>query len=234
MRKILPVVLFSLWFGQLLHAGDGQGDRIQSRLYGIIKLETIYDNTEVVQGDWLLFVRPGNSIYADRSVFTMNVRHSRLGLDLESPDAWQPNIPGYGKMEVKAGADGGVSFPITFEGRGDRWCYPRADFVAVQDWSQYQALAFEFRFDTDDAGTSARAQVVEAGGSSYICPAQSASKEWTRVVALFGDMTWGPFSQPDPDKRLDLDQIGRLMIGCNTKLDRLTFDVRNVELLAFD
>lgn len=158
----------------------------------------------------------------------------RKSLDLESPEAWQPNIPGYGKMEVKAGADGGVSFPITFEGRGDRWCYPRADFPQAQDWAGYHALAFEFRFDTDDAGTSARAQVVEAGGSSYICPAQPASKEWTRVVALFGDMVWGSFSPADPTKTLDLDQVGRLMIGCNTKLDRLTFDVRNVELLAFD
>ncbi len=158
----------------------------------------------------------------------------RENLGLEKPEAWKPNIPGYGKMEIRPGADGGVSFPITFEGRGDRWCYPRVDFAEVQDWSQYHALAFEFRFDTDDPNTSARAQVVEAGGSSYLCPAQPASKEWTRVVALFGDMTWGSFSPPDPNQTLDLDQVARLMIGCNTKLDGLTLEVRNVELVAFD
>jgi hypothetical protein len=85
MRKVLSVIILGLWSCRFAHAGNVPGDKIQARLYGFIKLETIYDNTEVVQGDWLLFARQGNSRYADRSIFTMNVRHSRLGLDLEGP-----------------------------------------------------------------------------------------------------------------------------------------------------
>jgi hypothetical protein len=158
----------------------------------------------------------------------------RESLGLEQPEAWQPNIPGYGKMEIRPGAEGGVSFPISFEGTGDRWCYPRVDFAEAQDWSRYHALAFEFRFDTDDPRTSARVQVGESGGSSYLSPAQPATKEWTPVIALFGDMSWGSFSAPDPNNALDLEQVDRLLVGCNTKLDGVTLEVRNVELVAFD
>jgi hypothetical protein len=77
-------------------------------------------------------------------------------------------------------------------------------------------------------------QVGESGGSSYLSPAQPASKEWTPVIALFGDMSWGSFSAPDPNNALDLDQVTRLLVGCNTKLDAVTLEVRNVELVAFD
>ena len=28
-------------------------------LYGFIKLETLYDNTEIAQGDWQLYAMPG-------------------------------------------------------------------------------------------------------------------------------------------------------------------------------
>jgi hypothetical protein len=159
----------------------------------------------------------------------------RLDLNLGRVEAWEPNIPPYGKMEIKPGPDGGVAFPITFTGPGDRWCYPRVRFAGAQDWCQYQALAFEYRFDTDDDTTSARAQVIETGGSSYICPVLPAKKDWQRAVALFADMEYGSWSPKDADGKLDLDQIGSILIGCNTqKLDKLTLEVRNVELLAFD
>jgi hypothetical protein len=69
----------------------------------------------------------------------------------------------------------------------------------------------------------------------YAGTAQDATREWRRVVAPFSEMTWGSYSPADPNGRLDLDQITSLLIGCNTeKLERLTLEVRNVELLAFD
>ncbi|MBM3473102.1 MAG: hypothetical protein FJX75_07550 [Armatimonadetes bacterium] len=158
----------------------------------------------------------------------------RLSLNLDRVEAWEANIPRYGKMKIEPGPDGGVAFPITFTGPGDRWCYPRARFVGAQDWRQYQAIAFEYRFDTDDDSTSARVQVIETGGSSYICSVHPATKDWRRAVALFADLDYGSWSPKDADGTLDLDQIGEILIGCNTqKLEKLTLEVRNVELLAF-
>ncbi len=159
----------------------------------------------------------------------------RLDLKLNDVGAWEPNIPNYGKMEIKPGADGGVAFPITFTGTGDRWCYPRVRYAEAQNWREYQAIAYEFRFDSDDDTTNARVQVLEAGGPAYAAGPTDASKEWQRVVAPFSELTWGSYSPADENRRLDLDRIDGLMIGCNTrKLEKLTLEVRNVELLAFD
>jgi hypothetical protein len=48
-------------------------------------------------------------------------------------------------------------------------------------------------------------------------------------------MEYGSWSPKDADGKLDLDQIGSILIGCNTqKLDKLTLEVRNVELLVFE
>jgi len=158
----------------------------------------------------------------------------RESLDLESPPAWKSNISGNGTMEIKPGAEGGVSFPIAFTAAGDRWCYPSAPFDRPRDWTRFQALAFEYRFDTDDQGTVARAQIIEKGGSAYITPPYPATKEWRRVVALFADCGYGPWSAKDEDGKLDLDDVGGLLIGCNTGLDKLTLEVRKVEVVGFD
>lgn len=60
--------------------------KLSTELYGFIKFETIYDNTEVAQGDWLLYAYPDSDPISDQDVFTMNARHSRLGLKFDGPD----------------------------------------------------------------------------------------------------------------------------------------------------
>jgi hypothetical protein len=159
-------------------------------------------------------------------------RREALGLD--KPEAWQRNVSGNGRMGIRAGAEGGVSFPITFAGEGDRWCYPRAAFARPQDWRKFQALALEYRFDTDDRDTVMRAQLIETGGSAYISPAFPASKEWRRALVLWTDCGYGPWSARDADGKLDLDQIGGLLVGCNTKLGQLTLEVRRLEVVTFE
>lgn len=71
-----------LFFGLISHGFGSEASDIKIKPYGFIKLETIYDNTEVVQGDWLLYVKPGDSPQAEQSIFTMNARHSRIGLTI--------------------------------------------------------------------------------------------------------------------------------------------------------
>jgi hypothetical protein len=127
-----------------------------------------------------------------------------------------------------------VSFPIAYHAAGDRWCYPRVSFDPAQDWSRYQALAFEYRFDTEDSGTVARLQVIETGGPCYLGRSYPATRQWRRAVVPWGDLGWGPWSPKDPNEKLDLNSIMGLMIGCNTALDKLTLEVRKVELVAFD
>lgn len=58
---------------------------VKVQLYGYVKLEALYENSEACQGDWLLYAYPGNSDKADQRVFSMNARSSRLGLQFDGP-----------------------------------------------------------------------------------------------------------------------------------------------------
>lgn len=55
------------------------------KIYGFVKLEAIRDNTEVVKGDWLLYANKGGTPQSKQEVFTMNARHSRIGLKMAGP-----------------------------------------------------------------------------------------------------------------------------------------------------
>lgn len=63
--------------GSLIKARDG----LQADLYGFIRAEMIFDNSDMVKGDWLLYMpdKPGVS---STNMFTMTARHSRLGIRL--------------------------------------------------------------------------------------------------------------------------------------------------------
>ena len=59
---------------------------IQLKPYGFIKLESILDQHAVFQGDWMLFVpSPTNNPGYGDGVFTMNARHSRIGVRIGGP-----------------------------------------------------------------------------------------------------------------------------------------------------
>lgn len=66
-------------------AAEPVTNKFKAKLYGFVKFEAIYDNTEVAQGDWYLYVKPGNSPQAEQDVFTMNARHTRFGLKFDGP-----------------------------------------------------------------------------------------------------------------------------------------------------
>ncbi len=66
-------------------ASEAVTNKFKAKLYGFVKFEAIYDNTEVAQGDWYLYVKPGNSPQAEQDVFTMNARHTRFGFKFDGP-----------------------------------------------------------------------------------------------------------------------------------------------------
>ena len=53
--------------------------------YGFVRFEAIHDQSHIAQGDWFLFARPGGSASDGQEVFTMNARHSRIGINLSNP-----------------------------------------------------------------------------------------------------------------------------------------------------
>lgn len=77
----LVCLSFTLGFGAITIAPAPT----KVELYGFLKLDAFYDNSEVYQGDWLLFARPGATPQAKTKVFSMNARASRLGLRFTRP-----------------------------------------------------------------------------------------------------------------------------------------------------
>lgn len=154
-------------------------------------------------------------------------------LGLGDPKAWSLNISGNGKMEIVAGAEGGVRSNIKFTAPGDRWCYPQAKFDPARDFSHYDGIGFEYRCHGDDDSTTVRPQVVEEGGATYQGEGWKAKKDWTRVQISFRDLVWGSYSAVDANQKLDLDKVTTLRIGLNTPKDDVFLEVRNVQLVKF-
>lgn len=103
-KLILSFLLFCVI--QVVSAGETVESKYKVNLYGFVRMEASYDNTEIVKGDWPLFVRPGNSAYMDQSIFTMNARHSRVGLQLGGPE-----ICDNGKVKGQIELDFAGGFP---------------------------------------------------------------------------------------------------------------------------
>ncbi len=91
--------LFLFMIPSMLSAGEPVESSVRIRLYGFVRVEMLYDNTEIVQGDWMFYARPGSSAYAGRPVFTISARHSRVGLDLTGPQLGKQGAI-QGKIEV--------------------------------------------------------------------------------------------------------------------------------------
>ncbi len=69
------------------------------KMYGYVKFESFWDNTEIKQGDWLLYAFPDGSAQSERSVFSMNARHTRFGFRINGPDL-TPDIHVRGLIEA--------------------------------------------------------------------------------------------------------------------------------------
>ncbi|MBU0611669.1 MAG: hypothetical protein KKI08_27575, partial [Armatimonadetes bacterium] len=153
-------------------------------------------------------------------------------LKLDGATAWIKNISGNGHMEITPG-DEGVRFDIHFTAPGDRWCYPRVEFDPPRDFSPWQGLAFDYRCHAAAPKTTVRLQVIEAGGSNYLCGPMPSTAEWKTATLRFADLAWGSFSPPDADGKLDLDAIKGLMIGGNTPENDIWLEIRHVRLVRW-
>jgi hypothetical protein len=109
MRRVsllyLPLAVLMVWGSAGAQTSSGGESDPGWKLYGFIKMEAFRDNTEVVKGDWLLFANPGSSPQSEQSVFSMNARHTRLGVDFTVPET------GRGTIRAKIETDFAGGFP---------------------------------------------------------------------------------------------------------------------------
>jgi hypothetical protein len=110
------------------------------KIYGFVKLEAIRDNTEVVKGDWLLYANKGGTPQSKQEVFTMNARHSRIGLKMAGP-----TIGTNGKSNALVEVDFAGGFPnsstaarqpnIRMRNTWVEMVFPKWEVRFGQDWA---------------------------------------------------------------------------------------------------
>ena len=158
----------------------------------------------------------------------------RRALDWADPAKWDAsNVAAGGKTTLSAPKHGTLRAVATFEGTGDRWAYPTLPFASPMDLSEWDGLAFQLKTESGTPNSWVRLMLDEPSGSTYVGPAVTAPDGPRRIVLLFRDFEWGPFSPADPDGKLDLNKIKLFQMGCNTPGSLMAFEASDFELVKF-
>jgi len=145
---------------------------------------------------------------------------------------WQPEASVNGKVTVAAVDADRLLFDARFTGAGDRWAYPVLRFDPVVDLSGYDGIVMDFE-PLDAAVSSLKLLLAEPNGAHYLVDATVLDDDERRVAFLFEDAEFLDFIAPDPDGRLDLDQIAAVKLGCNTARDLFSFKAGRFRLIRF-
>lgn len=154
----------------------------------------------------------------------------QLRLPIGDLGVWKDNITGSGKMTMHVSEDGGWQLKCQFQG-GDRWVYPYLQLVDDVAVERYSAIVLRARCMQKGA---VRIFLWEGDtGVGYISPVViPADGKWHTAVVPFDDLTVSGANRPDPNHRLDRDQVRRISIGMNSESDENTLDVSDVWFVA--
>ena len=161
----------------------------------------------------------------------LNRYRRRESLPIDDLSAWRANVVGHGEMTIDATPEAAWRLAARF-GEGDRWVYPHFTLPDGVDVSRFSAIAVRAR--SREAAT-VRVFLWEGDQSVGYMTAGSvipADGKWHAGVIRFDDLVLCNATSPDANRRLDLDEVGRISIGFNTEADENTLDVSDVYLLA--
>ena len=163
-----------------------------------------------------------------------NVISIKLANTLPIPSArdaenWRDNIVEGASMSHRAHSPEGVLFEMQFA-ESDPWCYPMLELKddEIPD-SSFRGLALTVEL-LEGEGTI-RVQFVEARGAQYVADThyKAALKKPQRLLATFSGTLRRP-TPPDPDGRLNPENIRKIMVGINSKRNsRVKMSVSNLQ-----
>ena len=169
------------------------------------------------------------------------------GLHKEYPEAkplpiaaehWQPSLGANGQMKIETqerdatdsdGPQNFVRFDVTF-GEGDRWCYPRLQFPGDLKLQENGGIFARIRCSGE---MQPRVFLFEQStGAGYLsddgktaCPADG---NWHVMHIPFRSFTHNGSTPPDPNGKLDLDEVKTISFGFNTKEEHAVLEVGDV------
>ncbi|MCX7826820.1 MAG: hypothetical protein N2689_14865, partial [Verrucomicrobiae bacterium] len=179
---------------------------------------------------------------AGRSVLSFRLMPDPIRLDSRqatpiagagNPARWERMISGKGLMRLAARNDGVL---VEAEPAGsDRWVYPRY-LLAEGERAPAGCAGIVCALTLLEGDGDFRVIFDEGNGAAYVADflAKPRRGESVEALALFEAARAGHgWSKPDPNNRLDPDQIGSFKIGCNTQGGRVSFVVSNVRWVRF-
>jgi hypothetical protein len=151
-----------------------------------------------------------------------------------APAAWAPNISGNGTSKLSAAEGGGLRVESVFTQPGDRWSYPVLAFNPPRDFSACTGLRLRVKVVQAAEGLTLRLQVGEPGGASYLTQDGIRPKagEVTEWMVPFAELEHGAFSGEDPNGKLDLDRVARILVGVNQAGEKSVFEILSMEAMV--
>jgi hypothetical protein len=179
----------------------------------------------------------GNSVTAMRLAFQRGRIPPARSVILKStaiPEEWEKSHSP-GKITIERTAQGGILVGAELEA-DDGWVYPVLA-LSARDRPPADIDGVAFTLTCLAGRGDFRVQFEEAGGSSYFGDAIAASRLVRgtphRCVVLFRDCIWGDWSAKDPNATLDVNQIRRIRLGCNTEERRCRFIFQDVAWVKY-
>lgn len=137
------------------------------------------------------------------------------------PGGWKENSSGSISIDYDA-AEGGVRFHTEFPPLVDRWSYPEYILQLPQE-SLENAYGLSFEVKMLPAGKSAITQMLVMAshrtGKTVFLPVLEPTSQWESRVVVFDPGSVKP------------EEIEMLRFGLNSRVDEITFLLRNVEVL---
>ena len=144
-------------------------------------------------------------------------RHAqRIALRLGQSARWQPNVPSHGRLELGPQPDDSVVLQVRF-GEGDRWVYPHFQLPDDLKLDRFTGLVLRAR-----CAQPATVRVFLWEGDSQVGYLTShsilpADGQWHAAEVRFDELALSGANAPDPNGRLDLDQVRRISFGMNSQ-----------------
>ena len=152
-------------------------------------------------------------------------------LPIRESSRWTPAIGANGTMHIDATSEAAWRLRVQF-GEGDRWVYPVFKLPDGVRMESYSGMVIRARCHTQ---AEARVFLWEGdAGVGYITPQPivPADGQWHLAVIRFADLVLSTANSPDPNNRLDLDQVRRISIGMNSKAAENTLEVSDACLVT--
>lgn len=149
-------------------------------------------------------------------------------------EAWEDNIVGGSALSHTPEA-GGMRFSMRF-GEADPWSYPRLTLDPT-DRPDGRVQALRFKLQVHEGKGAIRVQFIKENGSCYIADtgADAGVRTPQTVTVVVASASWGAWSAPDPDGKLQVEAIRRLMIGINSeRKSSVAFSVTDLQWVRFE